>query len=302
MTSPICSGPGMRIGAGSLQAQEVGVRRCRGVAPAPAGPAGRSAASASAKACGVAWIASAGAVQLAELVGIGMHVHQRLRRRRDGEQLVALRRHLRQPPADQQDQVAARGCAGSSFGLTPRPRSPRVARVVGAEQHLPPERAVHRQRAGVGESGELLHRGFRPAAAAEDRHRPLGAVRAAAAVRPCGAGARMRFGDGVGQRIGHGGGLRSACPRAARCTTGPGRPEVATWKARETSSGSARRIVDLHHPLGHACRRPRRSRVPGRPRARARRAPPGRRRAAAASNPGARCARRPRRWWRPARG
>ncbi len=33
-------------------------------------------------------------------------------------------------------------------------------------------------------------------------------------------------------------------------TTGPGRPLVATWNAREISSGTRAGIVDLGHPFG----------------------------------------------------
>ena len=33
-------------------------------------------------------------------------------------------------------------------------------------------------------------------------------------------------------------------------TTGPGRPDVATWNARDTSSGIRSALVDLRHPLG----------------------------------------------------
>ena len=33
-------------------------------------------------------------------------------------------------------------------------------------------------------------------------------------------------------------------------TTGPLRPDMATWKAWETYSGKARRVLDLSHPFG----------------------------------------------------
>jgi hypothetical protein len=44
-------------------------------------------------------------VQLAQLVGIGVDVDQRLARHRDLQQFVALGGHFRQPPAQQHDEI-----------------------------------------------------------------------------------------------------------------------------------------------------------------------------------------------------
>jgi hypothetical protein len=63
------------------------------------------------------------AIELAELVGIGVHMHQRLLRLRNREQLVALRRHFRQTPAHQQHEVRIAD-ARQHARFAPSPRSP----------------------------------------------------------------------------------------------------------------------------------------------------------------------------------
>ncbi len=66
---------------------------------------GSSPSSAAAKAVGVALIARCGAIDAAELFDAGKHVHEGLARPRNVEERVALRGHLAEPAADEQDEV-----------------------------------------------------------------------------------------------------------------------------------------------------------------------------------------------------
>ena len=87
----------------------------------------------------------------------------------------------------------------------------------------------------LGERGELLHGLLAPAAAAQDGDGPGGLGQQLFQVGQLAD--RGRGVDGrVARRVGHRGGLDQHVLGSA-ITTGPGRPEVAMWKARETSSG-----------------------------------------------------------------
>ena len=89
---------------------------------------------------------------------------------------------------------------------------------------------------------------------------------------------------------------RPACPPAARSP--PAR--AVRWSPYRRRARRVRGCAPdrrSRSPIWRSCRTPRGSRAPGTPRARACRARSGRRTKSSASNPGARCAAPPRRWW-----
>ena len=199
--------------------------------------------------CGVDGLCRA--VQLAQFVRVGVDVHQRLRGVGDGQQLVALRRHLGQTPAHHQHQVR-RLDARQQFGVRPQAQVTTVTGVAGGEQHLAAERAIDGQRPGLGKSSELTHRLLGPAAAAQDGHGlfcGLQALGQLGHLRRAGVG----FGHGIGQRVGHAGRFGQHVfgqgnhhrARAARC---------GDVEGARNQLGHPRRVVNLHHPLGHGAK------------------------------------------------
>ena len=189
-----------------------------------------------------------GAIQLAQFIRIGMHVHQGLRRRGDVEQLIALRRHFRQPPAHHQHQIR-RLDARQQLGVDAQAQVAAVASVRGREQHLAAERAVHGNGPRFGKRGELAHRLLRPAAAAQDGHRVLCGLQA---LRQLGhlRSAGVRFRHLVGQRVGHRSGLGQHV-FGQRHHHRAGAARGGDVEGARDQFGHTGRVVNLHHPLGH---------------------------------------------------
>ncbi len=124
--------------------------------------------------------------------------------------------------------------------------------MAGGEQHLAAERAIDGQRPGLGKSSELTHRLLGPAAAAQDGHGlfcGLQALGQLGHLRRAGVG----FGHGIGQRVGHAGRFGQHVfgqgnhhrARAARC---------GDVEGARNQLGHPRRVVNLHHPLGHGAK------------------------------------------------
>ena len=187
-------------------------------------------------------------VDEADLLGAGVDVDQRLARLGHVDQRVAAARGLAEAGADQQQKV------GVADPVAER-RGDRDADVAGiaavrvVEVVLAAERDADRQIEGLGERPDVGAGLGVPAAAAEDRERPPGGGEQHLQ-------ARHVLGRGMGLRPAGSGRHRAqsagsvSMSSGSASTTGPGRPEVAVWKARATSSGQARRVVDLGHPLG----------------------------------------------------
>ena len=85
-----------------------------------------------------------GPVDAAELAGVRMHVDEFHLRVRNVEQRVALRRHLAEPPADQQHQVGALD-ARDHFRVRPDAEIAGVAGMRGGKEMQAAERGDHRQ-------------------------------------------------------------------------------------------------------------------------------------------------------------
>ena len=188
-----------------------------------------------------------GAVDAAKLGDVREHVHELLRRRRNVEQRVALRRHLAEPAADQDDEVGALH-PRQQLGIGADAEVARIARVVGVEQVRAAERRRNRKCKTL---GEALHRragGLRPAAAAEQHDRPL--RRPDHLLQPAHVGQarpgldrlerrRIVDRDALGQHV-----LGQRDHHRAGAAAGRG-----VIGARD-DLGDARRIVDLGRPLG----------------------------------------------------
>ncbi len=116
-----------------------------------------------------------GAVHTAELLGAGMHVHERLCGGRRREQRVARRRHLAEARPDDEQQVGV-AHTGGELRIGADADVADVARRVVVERVLPPKRGARGDRVRL-EEYTHVRRGARvPAGAAENRERPLGAL------------------------------------------------------------------------------------------------------------------------------
>jgi hypothetical protein len=112
------------------------------------------------------------AVDAAEFLGAGMHVHEGRLRRGNRKQRVALGRHFPEPAADQHDEI----------GLDPRQQlrvgpDAEIAGIAGMqrmEQVGAAEAGRDRHGECLGEASDGLASGLRPAAAAENEERALG--------------------------------------------------------------------------------------------------------------------------------
>ena len=188
------------------------------------------------------------AIDPAELFRIGMDMHQRPAGIRDAEQRVGLARHLREAPADQQDEVALLD-AGEQLRVRADAEIAGEVRMVGREQHLPAERDRDRQVETLGEGLEVGDRLRTPARATEDRDRRLGRGEALGEIGHLRRG-RMLLGDLIGLGVGnvskvgqHVFGQRDH----DRAGTARGRDMEGAADDLRDACG----IVDLGRPLGH---------------------------------------------------
>ena len=176
-----------------------------------------------------------GLVDAPQLTRVGMDVHERLAWPRHVEQRVAAGRDVAQPPADRNEQVGflapgerAQDPCRSSGGR--RTRSSRCRRSPGSEMTRPPEWHSPRRRRPCPRL---------PARTSRPRRQPRAAARPTPAAPPAGAAPRRLAPawDSRSARRRRRRSPRRAHPRAARATTGPGLPAVATENARATCSG-----------------------------------------------------------------
>ncbi len=168
----------------------------------------------------------------------------------DAQERIGLRGDLADPRADREHQVGRlearhqrRRRAGAEIADK--------AREAVVDDVLAAERAAHRQLVGLGKAGDVGGGGVAPAAAADQHDRPLG-----------GGEQPAHFGEIGGAGMGMHGTVGADRPRrrarsrsmssGKASTTGPGRPEVATWNAWLISSGmrSAMSICVTHLASG----------------------------------------------------
>ena len=225
-------------------------------------------------------------VDAAKLLGARMHMHQRLPRRRNVEHGVALRRQLAEAAADQHDQIGRFG-ARHQFRDWGRCRVRRRSRdaagrtdACGGRWSPPAARTVRRNFAA--NSAPPPTTGCRRPAPAGARL-PRISRSSCVDLRRAGRGLdrlerrRVDRDDSLGQHVFRQRDDHRARPyRWLRCRK---RARPVPECARDRRSRS---------PIWRSIRTPRGSRAPGRPRARACRARPGRRTGSSASNPGAR--------------
>ena len=238
-------------------------------------------------------------IDAAELLGAGMHMHERLPRARNVEQRIALRGDFAEPAADQHDQVG-RLDAREQLRIDAEADVAGVARMQRIDQMGAAERGRDRHRRSARRSARARRR-RPPTSGCRRRERSATSrPRAASAASPCRRGpARSRPARTPARPAPRP--ARPACPRAA--PPPPGRAgRCRRCRTRATRSRGCAPDRRSRSPTSPSSRTPRGSRAPGTPRARASRAPPGRRTRSAASNPAWRCGCRARRWWRPARG
>ena len=165
------------------------------------------------------------AIDPAELLDAGIDMHERLRRARDVEQRVALRGHLAEPAADQDDEIGLLH-AREQLRVRADAEVAGVAGVPGVEEMRPAERGRDRQREAL---GEALHR-------RAGRGSTSGCRRAArsGACASLSSACSRRMSAGPGEvSTGSNGGASAATTRStsmssgSAITTGPGRPAVA---------------------------------------------------------------------------
>ena len=184
--------------------------------------------SAAQKASAVATIAERGMVDAADLHGVGMDVDELLARRRNVEQRVGLRRHLRHAAADQEDEIG-RFDAGLQLRIGSDADFAGKVGMVAVEQRLrgekrprPAGRSVRRSAANVARPRS------RPADAAEDRDRPLRRRRASSAVRPFASGPARSATGSTARGVARHRRVSVSTSSGSAITTGPGRPCIAT--------------------------------------------------------------------------
>jgi len=206
-----------------------------------------------------------GVIDPAEFATVGMNMHQRLRRHRNVEQRVGLRRHLRHAPARQDDEVGL-GDPCPQLRVGGDADLACVVRVLARKQHLPPQRPPPAGRSARRSAMHAARSGFlRPAAAAQAQQigplrRPAGVFCSSAMLRQ----ARRGFpGSNAAVAATTAAGAQQACPPAARSPPAPGRPCMATWKARDDDLGNARRDPRSRSPIWPSSRKRRGSRSPG---------------------------------------
>ena len=189
------------------------------------------------------------AVDAAKLLGARMHVHERLFRGGNVEQAVALRGHFAEPAADQHDQVG-RFYVFEEFWIGP---DAEVAGIVGmelVEQHCAAETGRDRHRKTFGEAFEGGTRGLRPAAAAGDHDRALGAGNQRGEPPHLGF-ARRGFDRLEGGRVRH----RHAIDQHVLGQRDHHRSGPAAGRGIEGARdyfGNARGIVDFGRPFGES--------------------------------------------------
>ena len=187
------------------------------------------------------------------LAGVRMHVHDPLPRARRHHEPVAAGGHLAEPGADHQQEVGLPDPLGE-VRIDAQPEVAGVAGVGVVEAILAAERRRGGERVRFHESGEIVARARRPAAAAGDdqratgvgQQRPQGRKRVGGDPRSH-RGVRPRVGDHdlLGQHVlGQGHGHRSR-PSGAR---------PVERLAHEL--GDAGRIVDLRDPLAQRLEEP----------------------------------------------
>ena len=202
-------------------------------------------------------IAQLGLVDAAELVRVGMRVHERLPRARNVEQRVAARRRSRR--------------AGRRARRGGRPRARRVASALvhrDAESPAYERRAVvdvvlAAEGAGDGQRVRLAEArarsravSARPAALADDHERALGRGEQLPQPRQVLVARRRPRGPDAAPRRERPP-PRRARLRAARARPGPGRPESASENARSTCSGRRSASIDLPGRTSRGRRTPR---------------------------------------------
>ena len=175
-------------------------------------------------------------------------MHQRLPRRRDVEQRVALRRHLRHAPADQEHEVGVLD-ARDELRVRPDAEIAGISRVVGRKQHLAAERGRDRQVEALGEAREALHGLRRPARCRRGSRSGASPPRAASAARPSG---RAPGWVSTGSK-------RQARRRRSRVSVSMSSGSAIDDRAgpalhRDVEGardelGNARRVVDLRRPI-----------------------------------------------------
>ena len=245
ITADICSGPG----SSRVSAQVALVLAARGLEQPGAGVGARRLERAGGGREGLEAgdDPQLGRVHGADLVGVGMHVDQALGRRAGAHERVAGGRDLAQAPADGQQQVGLADALGQR--RVHRQRGvPGVGGRGVVDVVLAAERGGDGHRLGLGEGGDVGAGLRRPAALPHDRQRRARLRQQRAEPRDVAVGAERRRRSG---RCGAASGTSTSdasMSSGSATTTGPGRPDVATAKARAMSSGtrSARSICVTH--------------------------------------------------------
>ena len=84
------------------------------------------------------------AIDAAEFLDTRKHVHERLARSRNVKKRVALRRHLTEPPADEQDEVGTLH-PGEQFGIRSNAEIAGIAGMLGVDEVRATKRGGDRQ-------------------------------------------------------------------------------------------------------------------------------------------------------------
>jgi hypothetical protein len=197
--------------------------------------------------CGVGLLAQRRTVYAADLVGIGMQVHQRLPRHRHLEQGVAVGRDVAQPRPERQDQVGV----PDEFlerGVHAQAHVAHVLPAAVVQRVLAPERAGHRQVPCGREAGQVVGCLARPAAAAHHQQRLPGAGQHVTDAAHHVGRRRGGLQRGAGE-----GGLVGQLGQHVFRQRHDHRPRPARDGGVEGAGddlGHARCIRDLDHPLG----------------------------------------------------
>ena len=139
-------------------------------------------------------------VHAAELLGVGMHVHQRLLRTRHLEERIAAGRHFSQAGAEHEQQIGLADTPRES-GVDPQSEIPGEQRMLVVEIVLAAERSHHRYTGALGERCDGGDGRRIPPPAAHDEQRPLRSAQQAREPRH-GACTRVRRRGLTGGRIG----------------------------------------------------------------------------------------------------